>query len=161
MSGPDEANEGADTQVTVSLTGEYGAGEIVTVDLGLSALDTNSSDYEDIVAAIQSAADDNPDVSFNPATGTLTWTSPADGASMTELTIDLAFTDDGLLEGPEVFELELSNAGSSTGANVEVDPAGGTLATTIHDAQDPSSPAGSSGNSAVAGPGQWLSLIHI
>ena len=127
MSGPGEGNEGSFTEITVSLTGEYGAGEVLTVDLGLTDIDTNSSDYADIVAAIQSAVDDNPDVSFNPATGTLTFTSPADGASMTDLTIDLALIDDGLLEGAEVFELGLSNPGSSTGAGVVIDPSGACL----------------------------------
>ena len=126
---------------------------MLTVDLGLTDLDTNSSDYADLVAAIQSAVADNPNVTFDLVTGTLTYTSPADGASMNDLVIDLDLTDDGFLEGPEVFELVLSNAGSSTGASVEVDPTGGTLATTIHDAQDPNSPAGGSGS--VTGPGQW------
>ena len=154
VSGPGEGNEGSATQFTVSLSGAYGEGEVLTVDLGLTDIDTNSSDYADLVAAIQSVVDGNPDVTFDPVTGTLTYTSPADGASMNDLVIDLDLTDDGLLEGPEVFELVLSNAGSSTGASVEVDPAGGTLATTIHDAQDPASPAGGSGNGATT-PGQW------
>ena len=106
---------------------------MLTVDLGLTDVDTNSSDYADLVAAIQSAVAENPDVSFDPVTGTLTYTSPADSASMNDLVIDLPLIDDGFIEGPEVFELRLNNAGSSTGGNVQVDPAGGSLATTIND----------------------------
>ena len=99
VSGSGEGNEGSATQFTVSLSGAYGEGEVLTVDLGLTDIDTNSSDYADLVAAIQSAVADNPNVTFDLVTGTLTYTSPADGASMNDLVIDLDLTDDGLLEG--------------------------------------------------------------
>ena len=85
VGGPSSSDEGSTPQFTVSLSGVYGEGEVLTVDLGLTDIDTNSSDYADLVAAIQSAVDENSDVSFDPVTGTLTYCllytspSPRDG----------------------------------------------------------------------------------
>ena len=88
VTGPSNGDEGSTPQYTVALTGTYGEGEVVSVDLGLTDIDTNSSDYDDILAAIQASADANPDVTFDGA-GTLTYTAPGDGASMTDLLISL------------------------------------------------------------------------
>ena len=145
ISGPSDADEGSTPQYTVSLSGMYGDGEVVTVDLGLTDNGTNSSDYGDLLAAIEDAADANPNVTFDPTTGTLTYTSPSDGASMTDLLIDLPITDDGLIEGPEAFTLELENATTTTGAAIEVDPAAASISTTINDTRgvggDPDGPS--------------------
>ena len=81
-------DEGSTAQYTVALSGTYGGGEVVTVDLDLTDIDTNSSDYGDLLAAITTAAATNPDLTFNPATGTLTYTSPSDGATLTPLVFD-------------------------------------------------------------------------
>ena len=131
ISGPVTINEGATAQYTVSLTGQYGAGEIVSVNIGLSDIGTNSADYGNIIAAISSAAAANPNVTFSSATGTLTFTSPSDGASMTDLVIDLPIVDDAFAEGPEDFAITLSGATSSTGANVQIGTSSAT--TTIDD----------------------------
>ena len=119
----------------------------MTVDLGLTDIGTNSSDYGDLIAAIQGAADANPDVTFDPVTGTLTYTVPADGSAMTDLLINLPLTDDGLIEGPEDFSLNLTNATTSTGAAIEIDAATASITTTINDTQ------GDGGDPEVAG--QW------
>ena len=146
VTGPTESAEGSGSQFTVSLSGEYGAGEVVTVDLGFTDISSSAGDHDDVIAAIQSAVASNPDVTFDPVTGTLTYTSPVDGASMPDLVFDIALTDDGLIEGPEEFALTLGNAGSPTGANVEVDPVTGSLTSTITDAQI------SDGEWSIAGP---------
>ena len=57
----------------------------------------------------------NPDVTFDPATGTLTYTSPADGATMTDLVIELPIVSDGISEAPEDFNVALTAPSSSTG----------------------------------------------
>ena len=147
ITGPTDSDEGSTPQYTVALSGTFGAGEVVTVDLGLTDVDTNSSDYADVVAAITAAATANPDVTFDSVNGTLTYTSPSDGASMTDLVIDLPLTDDGLIEGPEDFSLGLTNPTTSTGANVAVDAAAASVTTTINDTQ------GDGG--AADGPAEW------
>ena len=100
-----------------------------------------------MIAAIQAAVANNPDVSFDPVTGTLTYTSPADGASMADLVIDFSLFDDGLVEGPEEFTLSLSNPGSPTGAPVALDSSATSLNTIINDTEGP-------GGQPEA-PGQW------
>ena len=152
ISGPAASDKGAAGQYTVALSGTFGIGEVITVDLGLSDIDTNGSDYGDLLAAIQSAADANPDVTFNPTTGTLTYTAPSDGASMTDLVIDLPLSNDGFIEGPEVFSLELSNATTSTGANLGLDVSADTVTTTINDTQGPGGAADGPAAWSVTGP---------
>jgi len=44
IDGPSNSDEGSTPQFTVSLSGVYGEGEVLTVDLGLTDVDTNSSD---------------------------------------------------------------------------------------------------------------------
>ena len=54
---------------------------------------------------------------------------------MTPLDIDLSLVDDTLIEGPEDFTIDLTNATSSTGAAVVVDANAGSSTTTINDTQ--------------------------
>ena len=75
ITGPATADEGTTPQYTVTLAGLYQAGEVVTVDLGLTDTDTNSADYGSLVTAVNTALAGNPDVVFNAATGTLTYTA--------------------------------------------------------------------------------------
>ena len=86
-------------------------------------------------------------MSFDPVTGIIEYTSPADGSSMADIVIGLALIDDGLLEGSEDFTLSLSNAASSTDAGVELDETSASLTTTIIDAQGP--------GGVSETPGQW------
>ena len=72
ISGPATADEGSIPQYTVSLAGDYQAGEVLSVDLGITDIDTNSADYGSLVTAITTAVAANADVSFNATTGTLT-----------------------------------------------------------------------------------------
>ena len=65
VSGPENAEEGTTAPFIVSLSGTYGEGEKITVDLGLTDIDTNSRDYADLIAAIQAAVASNPDVSLS------------------------------------------------------------------------------------------------
>ena len=153
ITGSTSVDEGATAQYTVSLSGQFGADEIVTVQLNLSDNTTNSNDYGSITAAITAAANANPDVTYNAATGTLTYTAPSDGATMTDLVIDLGITDDSIIEGPEDFTLALTNAATTTGAAVTIDPAADDVTTVIDDTQGPLG--------APDGPALWLSLIHI
>ena len=128
----------------MALSGAYGLGEVVSVDLDLTDIDTNSSDYGDFLAAVQTAADNNPNVTFD-GISTLTFTSPSDGASMADLLIDLPIENDTFIEGDEDFQLALSGAASSTGATVGIDTAADSVTTTISDTDgvggDPDGPA--------------------
>ena len=80
ITGPAAGDEGTSAQYVVELDGAFGAGESVSVELGLTDVDTNSSDYASIIAAASAAAAANPSVVFDPATQTFTYTAPADGA---------------------------------------------------------------------------------
>ena len=118
ITGPTIVGEGTTADYTVALEGVFQAGEVVTVDLGISDIDTTSSDYGDFIAAVNAAVSMNPDVTFDPATGTLTYTSPADGATMTDLVIELPIVSDGISEAPEDFNVALTAPSSSTGVTV-------------------------------------------
>ena len=137
ITGPAAGDEGTNAQYVVELDGAFGAGESVSVELGLTDVDTNSSDYASIIAAAAAAAAANPSVVFDASTQTFTYTAPADGASMVDLVIDLGLNTDAIVEGPEDFELELSSAASTTGAAVTIDPAADSVTTTINDLTDP------------------------
>ena len=133
ITGTGNGVEGSTARYTISLSGTYGIDEIVTVEISLTDLGTTNSDYNDVVQAIRNAANANPDVTFNSTTGVLTYTSPSDGASMTDLLVDVVLSDDALAEGPEAFSLRLTGATSTTGANVLVDSAANEVTTTIID----------------------------
>jgi len=152
VTGPNQGDEGAALQYSVSLTGAYQAGEIVMVDLSLSDIGTNAADYSDVIAAINAAVASNSDVTFDPATGSLIYTAPTDGATMQDIVIDLSLIDDGLIEGPEDFTFALSNASSPTGAGVGINPSTGASVTTINDTQG-AGPGGTGG--MPEGPGEW------
>ena len=87
VTGPSNSDEGSTPQFIVSLSGVYGEGEMLTVDIGLTDNGSNSSDYADLLAAVQLATDGNPDMTFDPTTGTITWTSPADSTPMPDLSL--------------------------------------------------------------------------
>ncbi len=147
ITGPTNRDEGATATYTVALSGSYGIGEIVVVDLDLTNISANSSDYGDFIAAINTTVAANPNVSFNSTTGTLTYTSPSDGASMANLVVDLPITNDSFIEGSESFAISLSSATSTTGANIAVNASNSQVTTTINDTQ------GIGG--AADGPGEW------
>ena len=133
--GVDNADdEGATVQYTVSLAGSFGAGESVAVDLGLNDVDTNSSDYANFVAAVNTAvaAYAGPGTLAFDGT-TLTFTANANGDAMTDLVIDLMLTDDAIAEGTETFTVDLANAVGPTGVNVNIDAMADSVTTTIND----------------------------
>ena len=78
IAGPATGDEGTTAQYTLALSGVFGAGEVVSVDIGLTDTDTNSSDYADLAAAITAAVAASPDVTFDATTGTLSYTAPSD-----------------------------------------------------------------------------------
>ena len=80
ISGDAAVTEGAIAQYTVALTGTLQAGETATVDLGLSDVDTASSDYANFVAAVDAAVAGRSDLAFDGTTLTYTcllYTSPS------------------------------------------------------------------------------------
>ena len=144
ISGPLFADEGTTAQYTISLSGNYGAGETATVDINLSDITTSSSDYADVIAAVQAAAGAHANVTFD-GIDTLTFTAPAGGGSMADFVINLGVTDDAFIEGSENFEIELSNAASTTGVTTSIGT--DTATTTINDTQGP--------GGADDGPATW------
>ena len=155
ITGTANADEGSTVSYTVELAGIFGENEVATVDIGLADIDTNSSDYGDYIAAIESAVADytgDGTLEFDPATGTLTFTAENDGDVLTPLTFEFGLEDDGLIEGSEVFALELTNAGSPTGSSVSVDPAAGSVSTTINDTQVPGGEIEGPAEFSISGP---------
>ena len=138
ITGSTSGDEGSTVSYTIALEGIFGENEVATVDVGLSDIDTNSSDYADYVAAIETAvaayAGDGT-LEFDAATQTLAFTAGADGDELAPLTFEFGLEDDMLVEGPELFAIELTNAGSSTDATVAIDTAAASVTTTINDTQ--------------------------
>ena len=136
LAGPAAADEGSTPQFTVGLTGEFTAGESVSVDLGLNPLTTNASDYDNFVVAVNDAvvAYAGPGTLVFDGT-TLTFSALADGDSMSDLLIDLNIADDILIEGAEDFAVQLSNPVSSIGGSLTIDPANTRVTTTVNDTQ--------------------------
>jgi len=66
-------------------------------------------------SAIAAATAGRGDISYDSASNTLTWTSAADGASMTPFVFEIAIVDDALVEGPEDYQISLSTPSSATG----------------------------------------------
>ena len=150
ITGPVTGDEGSAPQYTVSLSGAFGVAEVVSVNLTLTDIATNSQDYANLLTAINTAVAANADVIFDATAGALIYTSPSDGASMADILIDLSLSDDNLIEGPEDFTLGLTNAASTTGAGVSVSAVNDSVTTVIEDTQ---------GVGGIAdGPAEW-SLI--
>ena len=111
VTGTASGDEGDNATYTVSLIGNFGAGEDATVDIDLSDIDTNSADYGNFVQSVQDAIDSYAGagtVAFDQATGTITYTAGSDGDTMTDLVISLSLTDDALIEGPQDFIVSLA-----------------------------------------------------
>ena len=105
------------------MTGAFGAGEAVSVDITLNDVDTNSDDYGVFLDAVQAVVDAYAGPGTVTLVGnTLTYTAGADGDVMTPLDIDLSLVDDALIEGPEDFTIDLTNAVSSTGCLLYTSP---------------------------------------
>ena len=137
ISGTLSEDEGATAQYVITLAGTFGANETATVQVDFTDLSTNASDYAALTAALTSAANANPDVTFNAASGELTYTAPADGSSMSPLLVNLDINDDNLIEGPEQYTIEITNPGSTSGAEVDVSSVNDSVTTTINDTQGP------------------------
>ena len=141
ISGPTAGDEGATATYAVSLAGAYGAGTQVAVDVAVTDVNTNSSDYADFSSAVTAAVDaynagSNPgSVAWNGIT--LTFTAGADGDTMDGLGIDLGLTDDALVEGAEQFNIALSNATADNGVTAGIDSLNDDVTTTINDTQGP------------------------
>ena len=147
INGPAFEDEGGTAQYLILLDGSLEAGETASVEINLNDLTTNSSDYANILTAVSAAVASDPNVSFDPTTGVLTYTAPADGATLAPIIVDLGISDDILIEGSEQFEIVLSNPGSTTGAAVQVSSTADSVTTTINDTQ---------GLGGVAdGPAEW------
>ncbi len=128
ITGDAAVDEGATAQYTIALAGTLQTGETATVDVVLTNIDTNPTDYANLIAAINTAISSRPDLAFDGTT--LTYTG--DGNPMTDLVIDLAATDDALTEGVENYTVSISSPASATGSDIAL---GGTtsVTTTISD----------------------------
>ena len=100
-------------------------------------MDTSSADYTSFTAAVNFAVNaynsgSNPGSLAWDGT-TLTFTAGADGDSFGGITVSLPAVDDLFLEGPERYDVTLSNATSTTGVLAGIDPALNVVVTTIND----------------------------
>lgn len=114
ISGDATVAEGSAASYTVSLSGEYGAGETASIDITLADVDTTSNDYANFVAAVQTAANANGAVTFD-GVDTLTFAAVSDGDTMADLVISLATIADGLVEADEDYTIALANPAGSSG----------------------------------------------
>ena len=105
--------------------------------ISLSDLTTSPNDYADINAAIALAISGNSDLAYDSSTGTLTFTSPSDGATMPPVVFDLGIVNDAFVEGSEQYNIALSNPGSTTGAPITVSTTNDDVTTEILDTQGP------------------------
>ena len=149
VTGDTTVDEGGTAGYMISLSGIAAIGETATVELALSDIDTTSADYADFVTAVNSAISSRPDLSFDAGSGTLTFTST--GAAMADLTINLGAQDDGLLEGPEHYDITLSNSGSTTGIVAGINPLSNMLVTTINDTLGDGGPTEPGGEWSITG----------
>ena len=133
ITGDASVSEGANANYTISVGGAYANGQSISVDVTLADVDTDSSDYADLDAAVSSAvaAYTGPGT-YLWAGPTLTWISTADNQTPTDLLILLGASDDAAVESNEDYVVSLSNPTSTTGGTVGL---GATTAvtTTIND----------------------------
>ena len=143
--GSTSVDEGGVASYTVSLAGALGAGEVVSVELGPGDLDTTSADYASFDAAVTAAVS-----AYNTGSGqgsltwdgtTLTFTAANDGDVFGGIQIDLMAVDDAFLEGPERYEVTLSNSTSISGLATGIDPNLNVVVTTINDTDGDGGPA--------------------
>lgn len=127
LSGDATGDEGTSADFTVSYNGTLGANDTASVEISLSDIETDNSDYGDFLLAVSNAVDNTNGVSLSG--NVLTFTNSA-----TSLTFSLDLVADGLTEGPEAFEVELSNASSATGATVSIESS--NVETGINDIDD-------------------------
>ena len=134
ISGDVSVDEGGNANYAIALSGSYGEGEAISVVINVSDIDTNNLDYSSVDDALSAAASGRADVIYDSATATLTYTSPADGASMVPLNFQLPIVDDALIEGPEDYAVVLSNPTSTTGITPALG-ANNSVTTSIDDTQ--------------------------
>ena len=91
-------------------------------------------------------------MTYDSATNTLTWTSPAEGASMPALNFSVPAANDLLVEGPESYAIDLSNPTSTTGVTPSLGIA--TATTEISDTQGEFGPVDGPAEWSVTGPAQ-------
>ena len=128
VTGDTERDRGRHGELHGAHAGTLGAGETATVRLALTDIGTTIADHANFTGAVTAAIGARTDLSFDPGTGTLTYTGT--GSPMANLVIHLATVDNSLVEGPEQYTVVLTSPGSTTGSAV-----GGTgsVTTTIID----------------------------
>ena len=112
------------------LSGTLQAGETATINLALTDGTTTSADHADFTTAVNNAVAAYNANSANSGTlaysgGVLTFTSNGLGTTpgvMSDLVINLVAVTDGLVEGPENYQVALSNPGTTTGSAVALAP---------------------------------------
>ena len=185
ISGLSNVDEDGIAEYILSLSGVFAEGETVSIDINLRDIDTTSDDYTSFVEALRLAVAENPDFTFTLAeadqrlvnrlfgnlfqnddasgvTGTLTFTSPADGATAPDLLIELPVNDDSFIENPEDFAIDIFNAQSTTGIPVSI--AQNSLVTTIDNndfAPNGEPPLGAAASDPVAFVPTEFSAINI
>jgi len=129
--------EGSPGAYQLNLGGVLQAGEVVSIDLKLSDVDTIATDYANfnnaVIAAVANYAGPGS-LTWNGTT--LTFTSDGTGA-MAPLSISLGTVNDGFAEGAEDFLISLCNANSLTGAATGIDAMADDVVTTIDDTIGP------------------------
>ena len=131
ITGSAAVDEGGLAAYKIALSGTIQSGAQASVELALADLESDSADYDNFIAAVQAAVASRSDLSFDAATATLTATG--DGSPLADLCVDLTAVDDTFVEGPERLQVLLSNATSSGGLIVNIDPVQNLVTTTIND----------------------------
>ncbi len=137
-----EINEGDVASYQLSLDGFFQAGETASMDLAISfpATGPNGSTADfvnsmlvDVATAIVSYNMGGNNGTFALSGNTLTYTHGETDGTVDNMQFSLVSNNDALVESFEDFTLTISAGGSSTGADVRIDPIENTVTTTIND----------------------------
>jgi len=113
----------------------FGANETAFVTVAITGSAVDGVDQNSFVSALSDAVDNysgDGSLEFDNELGVLTFTAgEVDGSTLAPIVFSVEAIDDNLVEGHESFDVQLSDAGSSTGAEVSADTF--ALTTTIAD----------------------------
>ncbi|MEH6405087.1 MAG: FecR domain-containing protein, partial [Sneathiella sp.] len=130
ITGSSSILEGSVASYSVAYEGTLPDEETASIDIDLTNISADGSDYSDIVAALSFAAGSTAGVSFD-GVNMLTFTGGVGNSSV--LDFDLSVFDGDGVEDAQTFSIDLSNPVSSFGGPASVDPSATSALTEITD----------------------------
>ena len=125
-------NEGNDATYTISLSGNFGAGESTSITLGLTDNTTGTGDHDALLAEVASAIAGRTDVAL--VGNVLTFTSATDGSTMPDVVFSITAIQDNTVEANEDYDVTITAPATTTGIAVSLGNA--SVNTVINDDAD-------------------------